>query len=146
LIFASAVEAGTAAVAANSGRIENMLTINVESTSEVVVLRCSGRIVCGHETALLCSAMQQESRNVVVDLTEVDAVDAAGVGALLSLQAAGVYLKLLNPSPQVREILKVTRLNSIFEICASQSIAETTQEGRSDNPSERFTFASSPNA
>ena len=126
-----------------------MLTINVESIREVVVLRCSGRIVCGHETALLCSAMQQESRNVVVDLTEVDAIDAAGVGALLSLQAAGVYLKLRNPSRQVREILKVTRLNSIFEICESQSIADTRQsmqEGRSDNQSERFTFSSSPNA
>ena len=126
-----------------------MLTINVESISEAVVLRCSGRIVCGHETALLCSAMQQESRNVVVDLTEVDAIDAAGVGALLSLQAAGVYLKLLNPSRQVRGILKVTRLNSIFEICESQSIAETKQsmqEGRPDIPFEGFPFASSPNA
>ena len=118
-----------------------MLTINVESISKVVVLRCSGRIVCGHETALLCSAMQQESRNVVVDLTEVEAIDAAGVGALLSLQAAVVYLKLRNPSRQVREILKVARLNSIFEICESQSIAETRQsmqEGRSDNQSERL--------
>ena len=134
--------------AASSGRIENMLTINVESISEVVVLRCSGRLVCGHETAL-CSAMQQKSRNLVVDLTEVDAIDAAGVGALLSLQAAGVYLKLRNPSRQVREILKVTRLNSIFEICESQSIDETKpsmQERRSDNQSERFTFASSLNA
>jgi anti-anti-sigma factor len=92
--------------------------------------------------------MQQGSRNVVLDLTEVDAIDAAGVGALLSLQAAGVYLKLLNPSRQVREILKATRLNSIFEIRESQSIAETKQsmqEG-SDNQSEKFALASSPNA
>ena len=126
-----------------------MLTINVESISEVVVLRCSGPLVCGHETALLCSAMQQGSRNVVLDLTEVDAIDAAGVGALLSLQAAGVYLKLLNPSRRVREILKVSRLHSIFEISESQSIAETQQsmqEGRAENQSERFTLASSPNA
>lgn len=118
-----------------------MLTVNVESISEVAVVRCSGRIVRGHETALLCSAMKQESRNVVLDLTEVDAIDAAGVGALLSLQAAGVYLKLLNPSRQVREILKVTRLNSIFEICESQSVAETKQsmqQGRPDNQFERF--------
>ncbi len=93
-----------------------MLTVNVESISEVAVVRCSGRIVRGHETAL---------------------------------QAAGVYLKLLNPSRQVREILKVTRLNSIFEICESQSVAETKQsmqEGRPGNQFERFTFASSPNA
>jgi anti-anti-sigma factor len=125
-----------------------MLTINVESISEVVVVRCSGRIVCGQETSLLCSVMQQESRNVVLDLTEVDAIDAAGVGALLSLQAAGVYLKLLDPSRPVREMLKVTRLNSIFEISESQSIAETEpsiEEGRPDNQSSRLTFASSPN-
>src|SRR5260370_22495633 len=99
--------------------------VHVERVRALAVVRCWGRIVRGHETAVLCSDMQQESRNVVLDLTEVDAIDAAGVGALLSLQAAGVYLKLLNPSRQVREILKVTRLNSIFEICESQSIAET---------------------
>jgi len=125
-----------------------MLTMNVERISEVVVVRCSGRIVCGQETSLLCSVMQQKSRNVVLDLTEVDAIDAAGVGALLSLQAAGVYLKLLDPSRPVREMLKVTRLNSIFEISESQSIAETEQsieEGRPDNQSGRLTFASSPN-
>ena len=125
-----------------------MLTINVESISEVVVVRCSGRIVCGQETSLLCSVMQQESRNVVLDLTEVDAIDAAGVGALLSLEAAGVYLKLLDPSRPVREMLKVTRLNSIFEISESQSIAETEQsieEGRPDNQSGGLTFASSSN-
>ncbi len=125
-----------------------MLTINVERISEVVVVRCSGRIVCGQETSLLCSVMQQESRNVVLDLTEVDAIDAAGVGALLSLEAAGVYLKLLDPSRPVREMLKVTRLNSIFEISESQSIAETEQsieEGRPDNQSGGLTFASSSN-
>jgi hypothetical protein len=46
-------------------------------------------------------------------------------------------------------MLKVTKLNSIFEISESQSIAETKQamqEGRPDNPPGRFTFASSPNA
>jgi anti-anti-sigma factor len=125
-----------------------MLTINVESIGGVVVVRCSGRIVCGQETSLLCSVMQQESRNVVLDLTEVDAIDAAGVGALLSLQAAGVYLKLLDPSRPVREMLKVTRLNSIFEISESQSMAESEQsieEGRPDHQSGRLTFASSPN-
>jgi hypothetical protein len=56
----------------------------------------------------------------VLDLTHVDAIDAAGIGALVSLQAAGVYLKLMNPTPQVREILKITNLDTIFEICESR--------------------------
>jgi anti-anti-sigma factor len=125
-----------------------MLTVRVESLGEVVVLRCSGRIVHGYETALLCSVMHQESRNVVLDLTEVDAIDAAGIGALVSLQGAGVYLRLLNPTQQVREILTVTKLNSIFEIFESQSIAETkqsTQKGRPDHLCEKLAFASNLN-
>ena len=48
-------------------------------------------------------------------------VDAAGIGLLVSLQAAGIYLKLMNPTKQVREILRVTNLESVFEISESQS-------------------------
>jgi anti-anti-sigma factor len=107
-----------------------MLTVIVENFAKVVVLRCLGRIVHGDETSILCSAVQQQSRNVVLDLTKVDAIDAAGIGALVSLQAAGVYLKLLNPTQQVREVLRVTKLDSIFEICESQSSAAATESPR----------------
>ena len=106
-----------------------MLTVTVENFAEVVVLRCLGRIVRGDETSILCSAVQQESRNVVLDLTEVDAIDAAGIGALVSLQAAGIYLKLMNPTEQVRGVLRLTNLESVFEICESQSIDKIIEEG-----------------
>jgi anti-anti-sigma regulatory factor len=43
---------------------------------------------------------------------------------LLSLQAAGVYLKLMDPTEPVREILRLTQLESVFEICESESIDE----------------------
>lgn len=95
-----------------------MLTVTVQNLGEVAILRCRGRIVCGEESALLCSAA--EARTAVVDLSEVEAIDAAGIGALVSLQAAGIYLKLIDPAPQVREVLKVTKVDSIFEICESQ--------------------------
>ena len=103
-----------------------MLTVTVNNVGEAVILHCLGRIVRGYETAILCSAAQQEGRNVILDLTQVDAIDAAGIGALVALQAAGVYLKLMNPTPHLREILKVTQLDSIFEICESRSTGETT--------------------
>jgi len=101
-----------------------MLTVDVENFGEIVVLRCVGSIDHGYETNLLCSALRQEGRSIVLDLTQVDAIDAAGIGALVSLQAAGVYLKLMSPTPQVRETLKVTNLDSIFEICESYSADE----------------------
>ena len=94
-----------------------MLTVAVKDFGDGVVLHCQGRIVKGDETALLCAAIRLERRDVSVDLAEVDAIDAAGIGSLLSLQAAGIDLKLLNPSAQVREVLRVTELDSVFEIC-----------------------------
>jgi anti-anti-sigma factor len=114
-----------------------MLRVTVEDFGEVVVLRCAGKIVHGDETSILCSAVHQESRNIVLDLTEIDAIDAAGVGALASLQAAGVYLKLVNPTRRVREILKVTKLDSIFEICESQSIDETMESRQASSPDDQ---------
>ena len=117
-----------------------MMRVTVEDFGEVVVLHCAGKIVHGHEASILCSAVHQQSRNIVLDLTEIDAIDAAGIGALASLQAAGVYLKLVNPTRGVREVLKVTKLDSIFEICESQSIDETIESRQAsspDNQSER---------
>jgi anti-anti-sigma factor len=61
---------------------------------------------------------------MTLDLTEVDAIDAAGIGCLVSLQASGIYLTLLNPTEQVREVLRVTRLESIFEIRESGAAEE----------------------
>jgi anti-anti-sigma factor len=93
-----------------------MLTVTVKNSENGVVLLCQGRIVRGDETAILCAAVAQKGRNVTLELTRVDAIDAAGIGLLVSLQASGIYLKLLNPTEPVRDVLRVTHLDSIFEI------------------------------
>src|ERR1700675_4279882 len=103
-----------------------MLTVTVKESDDGVVLQCQGRIVRGDETAILCAAVPQERRNVTLDLTGVDAIDAAGIGALVSLQASGIYLTLLNPTEQVREVLRVAQLASIFEIRESRAAQELT--------------------
>jgi anti-anti-sigma factor len=102
----------------------SMLTVTVKESDDGVVLQCQGRIVRGDETAVLCAAVRQEGRNVTLDLTDVDAIDAAGIGCLVSLQASGIYLTLLNPTEQVREVLKVTQLESIFEIREARAVEE----------------------
>jgi anti-anti-sigma regulatory factor len=78
-----------------------LLTVTVENFGEITILHCLGRIVRGDQTAICVSAVQQEGKSLVVDLTQVEVVDAAGIGALVALQAAGVYLKLMNPTQQV---------------------------------------------
>jgi anti-anti-sigma factor len=112
-----------------------MLTVTIKCLDDVVILRCVGRIVRGQETALLCAAVQQHGRNLVLDLAGVHAIDAAGIGLLVSLQAAGIYLKLMNPTKHVRMVLRVTQLESVFEICESKPKDEALPGGATE---ERF--------
>ena len=99
-----------------------MLTIDVEKTGDVAVVRCNGRIVRGEEVRTLRSAVVSEKGNriVVLDLSEVEMLDAGGLTTLLSLhqwaRSRGVQLKLVNPSHFVREILTRTQLDHVFDI------------------------------
>lgn len=100
-----------------------MLRVTPENLDHAVILRCAGRIVRGEETALLCAAVHQPSRDLVLDLSAVTAIDAAGIGALVALQAAGIYVRLMNPNPPLREALELTGLGSMFEVLEAQGDA-----------------------
>ena len=115
-----------------------MLTVTAQILGDALVLRCRGRIVRGEETAILCSAARQDGRNVVLDLAEVETIDAAGIGALVSLQAAGIYLKIVNPTEQVRETLRITKLESIFEISSSRETGATSEASITDCPEHAY--------
>lgn len=104
-----------------------MLNVTVERLDEAVVLHCTGRIVRGKETSLLCAASRQHGRTIILDLEKVEAIDAAGIGALVALQAAGIYVQLMNPNEHVREILRITQLDSILEIAVPPASPVTEQ-------------------
>ena len=99
-----------------------MLTVKVEDSGRAAVLHCGGRLVRGEETSLLCAATRHYGRDIVLDLAGVSAIDAAGIGALVSLQAAGIYLKLMNPSEAVRAVLRLTGMETVFEIGETDTI------------------------
>src|SRR5262249_18932842 len=59
-------------------------------------------------------------RMLIVDLSEVEQLDAGGLGALLLLRRwsrmTGVQMKLVNPSEFLLRVLEATRLTAVFEI------------------------------
>ena len=99
-----------------------MLTIDVEKTGDVAVVRCAGRIVRGAEVRTLSDAVfsEQDIRIVVIDLSDVEMLDAGGLTALLSLlqwaRSRNVQFKLVNPSHFVNEVLIRTGLDHVFDI------------------------------
>jgi anti-anti-sigma factor len=99
-----------------------MLTIDVEKTGDLAVVRCSGRLVRGQEVSTLKNAVvsENETRIVVLDLSEVEMIDAGGLNTLVGLhhwtRSHGIQLKLVDPSQFVKEVLLTTGLDHVFDI------------------------------
>jgi anti-sigma B factor antagonist len=110
-----------------------MLNIRVERRNETTVVHCSGRIDFGEGLTRLRETLitEMSSRVILLDLSRVTAIDAAGLGLLsfLHTRAAGrgCALKLVAPSPQVRNLLTLTRLDSVLMIVGAAEARETRQ-------------------
>jgi len=57
---------------------------------------------------------------LALDLSEVRYMDSSGVATLVEglqrARAAGVAFKLVSPSPKVKQVLEMTRLEAVFEV------------------------------
>jgi anti-anti-sigma factor len=118
-----------------------MLRIVVEQSMDSALLRCSGRLVAGKEVLRLREAVmcQAEKRSVQLDLAGVEAIDAAGLGLLVSLHtlgwALGFGFQVRNPVPRVRSLLKLTRLESVLDIHPSDEAELKLTAGASSSDS-----------
>ena len=69
--------------------------------------------------AILC-CVRLDKHTIFLDLSRVDRIDAGGLGLLVflhtSVNGLGTALKLLSPSAQVTEVLKLTKLDSVFTL------------------------------
>jgi anti-sigma B factor antagonist len=107
---------------------ERGLTLQIHTEADVTTVRCKGRLVAGvtdtlrDEVKLLISS----NRRIVLDLTELAQLDSMGLGTIVSLyvtaRAAHCGLELINLSPRVRELLGITNLLSVFEMCGEHRI------------------------
>ena len=97
-----------------------MLKVNPKKLGAIAVLCLQGRLVIS-ELAALRGATEDLTniRVLILDLTCVSLIDAAGLGALLQLRKEfkdkGIQLKLMNAAERVTQILEITRLNTVFE-------------------------------
>ena len=129
-----------------------MLTIDVEKNSEVAVVHCNGRLVRGVEVCTLRNAVVSEknTRIVVLDLSEVEFMDAGGLNALVSLhhwtRNHGIQLKLVNPSKLVREMLTRTRLNRVLDMSSLHDVLTILAERNCHGPKYAGGYLSSAQA
>jgi len=106
-----------------------MLEYKIRRTGDVTILDLDGRISL---TDALWSAsgvvlgkvirelLPKGERKILLNLKGVTYVDSSGIGeltgALTAVQRQGGELKLVNPSPKVVDLLRITRLDTMFDI------------------------------
>jgi len=99
-----------------------MLTVTVQNLGDVAILRCQGRIVVGVENTILWNAVLSQTNisTLILDLAQVDGIDAGGLGVLLGLRARtrakGILFQLMNVRDRMQQMLELANLHRVFEI------------------------------
>jgi anti-sigma B factor antagonist len=99
---------------------QKILTLDIEHKGSTYLVRCHGRLVWG-----VCEVLYDRvhvlipgSTRIVLDLSDLAFVDSMGLGALVRLyvsaKKAGSCVELINFGKQIRELLGITHLLSVF--------------------------------
>ena len=107
-------------------------------SDDVTILDLTGRLSLGEAVAfgpgsgLILSETVKElakkgKKNILLNLAGVTYVDSSGVGqlvgAMTSARNQGVSLKLLRPNTQVLNLLKLSKLDTVFDIFEDEGTA-----------------------
>ncbi len=107
------------------------------------ILDCNGRIVFGEETALLRQQVKEllnQSQGVVLNLSNVNFIDSAGVGELVRLYTSATVQRkaivLAGLTGRVRDVLQITRLATVFASYSSALEAAEAVSARAAGASD----------
>ena len=100
------------------------MDLDIQNDGGVTIITVQGDLVIGDaETSFKKAVIRliEEGRvNLLIDLSAVGFLDSSGLGALVraltNTQKEGGQTKLLNAGPQIRKLLQMTKLDSVFEI------------------------------
>lgn len=92
-----------------------------ESNNAVTTVKCRGRLVsdtAGEIRGVVRPLITQGGR-IVLDFTDLEHLDSSGLGTLVGLKASSLNtdycrLELINLSPRVADLLRVTKLTPLF--------------------------------
>jgi anti-sigma B factor antagonist len=104
------------------------LTLEIERTDAVTIVRCQGQLISGLTDILYSNVrpMIQANKRIVLDLSELTWMDSMGLGSLVGLytsaKAAGCELQLLKIGKRVRELLGLTHLLDVFSIIGEHGV------------------------
>ena len=111
-----------------------MTGVNIERLGDLRVVECGGRIVRSQVAFPLRDTVtaQSDARPIVLDLSEVNALEGGGLGMLMFLQrwaeSHHIHLMLFNPRSSVRARLEQASSPIPFRIVSLEKLLELLAE------------------
>ena len=107
------------------------LKILIHPVEDITILKCSGRIVFGDETAALREQVKglldAGKKQIVLNLGGISYIDSGGLGTLVGLHTTardvGGSIMLANLTQKVGDLLQVTKLLTVFDVYDSEEKA-----------------------
>jgi anti-sigma B factor antagonist len=95
------------------------------------VVALEGRIVLGEESQALRqelkSLIAEGKKQIVLNMDNIMYIDSAGLGILVaahvSAKLQGASIKLSNLGRKFQEVLQITKLITVFEVCNTEAVA-----------------------
>ena len=97
------------------------LQLSTEKKSEETIVHGTGRITSATSDLLQSTirGLIPGTKRIVLDLTDVNYIDSAGLGALVSVYMAASRaqcdLEMANPKPRISDLFKRSKLAAVFE-------------------------------
>jgi len=97
----------------------------------VTVVALDGRIVLGEESNALReklkSLLAEGKKKIILDMNNIKYIDSSGLGALVaahcSAKSKGASLRLCHLGSKFQEILQITKLLTVFDVCETEAAA-----------------------
>lgn len=107
------------------------LNSSTRQVEGVTIVDLSGRITLGEASVavrdVINDLMGKGNKKVLLNLRDVDYIDSSGIGLLVSsfttVRSQGGQLKLVNLSKRIGDLLKITKLYSLFDIKDDEAAA-----------------------
>ena len=87
------------------------------------VVKCSGRLTTEFAPILRSEIKPRltSGSRLVLDLSDLNHMDSSGLGTLVGLyvsaKTAGCNLQVVNLTPRIRELFRITNMVSVFGVC-----------------------------
>jgi len=107
------------------------LKTSTRQVEGVTIVDLSGRITLGEASVavrdVINDLMGKGNKKILLNLVDVNYIDSSGIGVLVSgfstVRSKGGELKLVNLSKRISDLLKITKVYSLFDVKDDEATA-----------------------